>query len=137
MKDAYSRGTPILGICIGCQIILTHSEEGDTSGLNLIPGVCTRFNLKDGSLKIPHMGWNEVKVTMPHHLLNHLQAGDELYFVHSFYPQPQDKVNVYAACEYEIAFPAAIGRKNLFAAQFHPEKSQSAGLALLDRFARL
>ena len=135
LKDAFNRGTPILGICIGCQIILTHSEEGNTPGLNLIPGLCTRFKLSDESLKIPHMGWNEVIVTQSHPLLNHLESGDELYFVHSYYPQPEDESHVFAVSEYEFLFPAAVGKDNLFAVQFHAEKSGSIGLQLLKNFS--
>ena len=135
LQEAFARGAPILGICIGCQIVLTHSEEGDTPGLNLIPGVCTRFRLQNPGLKIPHMGWNVVRITRPHPILNHLQPGDEFYFVHSYYPQPSDVTQVYASSEYEIAFPVAIGDNNLFAVQFHAEKSGKIGLKLLENFA--
>ena len=88
LKEAFKAGIPILGICIGCQIILTHSEEGDTPCLDILPGACLRFQLSDPTLKIPHMGWNAVTVTKPHPLLGHLRPGDEFYFVHSYYPQP-------------------------------------------------
>ena len=135
LRTAYSRGTPILGICIGCQIILTHSEEGDTACLDILPGVCSHFQLQDLSLKIPHMGWNEVTVIQPHPILRHIQPGDEFYFVHSFYPQPDDPATVYATCEYGKPFPVAIGTGNLFAVQFHAEKSGPIGLELLDNFA--
>jgi glutamine amidotransferase len=136
LREAFTQGTPILGICIGCQIILTHSEEGDTPGLNLIPGNCTRFQLRDKSLKIPHMGWNTVTVSQPHPVLAHLKLGDAFYFVHSYYPQPRDEANVFANCEYEITFPVAIGLDNLFAVQFHAEKSGPLGLQLLENFSR-
>ena len=135
LKNAYAHGTPILGICIGCQIILTHSEEGDTPGLDLIPGVCTRFRVRDAALKIPHMGWNAVTVTRPHPVLAHLRPGDEFYFVHSYYPQPTDPETVYATSKYENTFPVAIGTGNLFAVQFHAEKSGPVGLQLLENFA--
>lgn len=136
LKEAFTRGIPILGICIGCQIILDYSEEGETPGLSLIPGVCTRFKLLDTSLKIPHMGWNTVTVTQPHPVLGHLNPDDAFYFVHSFYPQPQDAANVFATSEYEITFPVAIGLNNLFAVQFHVEKSGPLGLQVLENFAR-
>jgi glutamine amidotransferase len=136
LKEAFTRGVPILGICIGCQIILDYSEEGDTTGLSLIPGICTRFQLHDLSLKIPHMGWNAVTVTQPHPVLAHLKPGDAFYFVHSYYPRPNDETNVFATCEYEITFPVAIGRDNLFAVQFHAEKSGSLGLRVLENFSR-
>ena len=135
LVDAVRSGTPTLGICIGCQIILSHSEEGDTPGLNLLPGICTRFRLADAALKIPHMGWNAVTVIRPHPLLAHLRLGDEFYFVHSYYPQPADPAIIYATCEYGVTFPAAIGKDNLFAVQFHAEKSGPLGLQLLEKFA--
>ncbi len=135
LKESFQRGTPILGICIGCQIILTHSEEGDTPGLNLIPGVCSRFRPKDEALKVPHMGWNAVTVTQQHPVLNHLCPGNEFYFVHSYYPQPADSERVYATSDYGGTFPVAIGTDNLFAVQFHAEKSGPLGLQLLKNFS--
>ena len=135
LRTAYSRGTPILGICIGCQIILTHSEEGDTACLDLLPGMCRHFQLQDAALKIPHMGWNEVTVSRPPPIIKHLHPGDEFYFVHSFYPQPNDPTTIYASSEYGKTFPVAIGKGNLFAVQFHAEKSGPIGLELLDNFA--
>lgn len=135
LKTAYLQGTPILGICIGCQIILGYSEEGDTTCLDLLPGTCVQFQFQDATLKIPHMGWNEVTVTQPHPILRHVRPGDEFYFVHSFYPKPSDPKTVYATCEYGMTFPAAIGDRNLFAVQFHAEKSGPFGLRLLDNFA--
>ena len=135
LKAAFSRGTPILGICIGCQIILSRSEEGNTYGLNLIPGVCTRFEVGNTGLKIPHMGWNVVTVTRPHPILRHLLPGDELYFVHSYYPQPANPATIYATSDYGVQFPVAIGIRNLFAVQFHTEKSGPVGLQLLENFS--
>ena len=135
LKEAFKAGIPILGICIGCQIILTHSEEGDTPGLDILPGACVRFRLSDPALKIPHMGWNAVSVLKPHPLLAHLRPGDEFYFVHSFYPQPDDPAQIYAVSEYGGEFPVAIGKDNLFAVQFHTEKSGAVGLKVLENFA--
>jgi glutamine amidotransferase len=135
LKTAYTRGTPILGICLGCQIVLSHSEEGDTPCLGLIEGNSPRFSLTDPALKIPHMGWNEVQVIQPHFILKDLHPGDEFYFVHAYYPQPSDDQDIFAAAEYESLFPAAIGRGSLFAVQFHPEKSGTVGLNLLKNFA--
>lgn len=135
LQEAFWRGTPILGICIGCQIILSHSEEGNTPGLDLIPGECVRFRPRDPAFKIPHMGWNAVTVMQPHPVIAHLRPGNEFYFVHSYYPQPLDTGCVYATCEYGITFPAAIGIGNLFAVQFHAEKSGPVGLQLLENFA--
>ena len=135
LSKAYLHGTPILGICLGCQIILSHSEEGDTACLDLLPGMCNHFQLQDVTLKIPHMGWNEVTVTRPHPILRDILPGGEFYFVHSFYPQPNDPATVYATSEYGKTFPVAIGTGNLFAVQFHAEKSGPIGLKLLENFA--
>jgi glutamine amidotransferase len=135
LKEAFYNGTPILGICIGCQIILTHSEEGDTDGLNLLPGICVRFQLDDPALKIPHMGWNAVSVGQTHPVLDHLRPGDEFYFVHSYFPAPENPANIYASSEHGGSFPAAIGLDNLFAVQFHTEKSGPVGLKVLQNFA--
>ncbi len=135
LQEAFGDGAPILGICLGSQIVLAHSEEGDTPCLNLLAGKCHRFALADPSLKIPHIGWNAVKVEQPHFILKDLRPGDEFYFVHSYYPQPADAAHIYASSEYELTFPAAIGIANLFATQFHPEKSGAIGLNLLRNFA--
>ena len=136
LKEAFQKGTPILGICIGCQIILSHSEEDDTDCLDLLPGACVRFRVSDPALKIPHMGWNAVSVLRPHPLLGHLRPGDEFYFVHSYYPQPADPTQVYAESDHGGPFPAAIGKDNLFAVQFHVEKSGPVGLRVLENFAK-
>ena len=136
LKDAFKAGTPILGICIGCQIILEHSEEGNTECLGLLSGKTIRFSVYDPLLKIPHMGWNTVSVTKPHPVLAHLHPGDEFYFVHSYYPQPADPEQIYATSEYGNTFPVAIGLDNLFAVQFHAEKSGPMGLKLLENFAK-
>ena len=143
LKDAFTTGTPILGICIGCQIILDSSEEDDTNCLGLLAGKTVKFRQPVGAeqcsaptaLKIPHMGWNAVSVLKPHPLLSHLRSGDEFYFVHSFYPQPADPTQIYAVSEYGSEFPAAIGKDNLFAVQFHTEKSGMVGLNVLKNFA--
>ncbi len=136
LTKAFRSGVPILGICLGAQIVLDSSEEGDQKCLGLIPGKTVRFRLKDKALKIPHMGWNEVKVVKPHPLLDGIKAGDEFYFVHSYYPQPADQNNVYAVADYGGDFCCALGYKNLFAVQFHAEKSGRLGLEMLARFAR-
>jgi imidazole glycerol-phosphate synthase subunit HisH len=134
--NAFESGVPILGICIGAQVALERSEEGNQKCLGLIPGKTVRFKLKDKLLKIPHIGWNEVKVVQSHPLLEGIKPGDEFYFVHSFYPQPAKAGNVYAVADYGGDFCCALGDKNLFATQFHPEKSGRLGLELLARFAR-
>jgi glutamine amidotransferase len=139
LKEAFTTGTPILGICIGCQIILDYSEEDDTACLGLLPGQTIRFSVPNPlthPLKIPHMGWNAVSVTKPHPRLAHLRPGDEFYFVHSFYPQPADASQIYAVSDYGGEFPVAIGKDNLFAVQFHTEKSGKSGLEVLNNFAK-
>lgn len=135
LTKAFNEGIPVLGICIGAQIILDSSEEGPQQCLGLVPGRTVRFRLEDKRLKIPHMGWNEVKVVKPHPLLEGIKPGDEFYFVHSYYPAPAEPDDVYAIANYGIDFCVALGRRNLFAAQFHAEKSGPLGLRLLERFA--
>ncbi len=135
LHAAFEKGTPIMGICLGTQIILSHSEEGDVKTLDLIPGECRKFDLKDKTLAVPHMGWNQVDVKKEHFILKDLKPTDELYFVHSFYTDPSDEAMVYATTEYEIDFACALGYKNLFATQFHPEKSGPVGLQIFKNFA--
>jgi imidazole glycerol-phosphate synthase subunit HisH len=135
LLDAFHAGVPILGICLGMQISLSHSEENDTSTLDLIPGEVRRFRLDDPALKIPHMGWNEVRVVKPHPVLAKVAPGDEFYFVHAYYPVPAAADTVYAEATYESTFCCALGRGNYFGTQFHPEKSGRVGLELLASFA--
>ena len=136
IKQAFLSGTPILGICLGAQVVLDRSEEGDTPCLGIITGTTVRFKLQDKSLKIPHIGWNSVKVTQPHPLLEGVDKEDEFYFVHAYYPQAVHPENVYAVSNYGGEFCCAVGSKNLFAVQFHPEKSGRFGLQMLQRFAK-
>lgn len=134
LREAFARGVPILGICLGAQVTLTRSEESESACLELIPGVTRRFALRDPALKIPHMGWDRIRALREHPLLRELRAGDEFYFVHSYYPEPAAVEDVFADCEYETTFPAVIGHANLIATQFHPEKSGPAGLRMLRNF---
>ena len=134
-KEVVAKGVPTLGICIGAQIILERSEESDTECLGLIPGQTKRFDLTDPSLKIPHIGWNGVNVTKSHPLLEGIENGDEFYFVHSYFPNPSSEQDIYAVSEYEKPFCCALGKDNLFATQFHPDKSGRFGLELLRRFS--
>lgn len=133
--QAFVKGIPILGICLGSHIILSNSEEGNTGCLSIIKGMCPKFKLTDPLLKIPHMGWNGVTVKKNHFLLKDVKPGDEFYFVHSYYPLPDEADTIYAVTDYEIEFPAAIGYKNIFATQFHPEKSGKTGLQILKNFS--
>lgn len=135
LREALGRGTPVLGICVGAQLILESSEESQIPCLALLPGKTVRFEFKDPKLKIPHIGWNEVKVARAHFLLEGLQSGDEFYFVHSYFPRPAHSSAVYAEADYGGPFCCALGKDNLFATQFHPEKSGRLGLELLKRFS--
>lgn len=132
--DAYSAGTPILGICLGLQICLQRSEENNTETLGIVRGEVRRFRFKDPALKVPHMGWNAVHRRRPHPVLAGLEAGDECYFVHAYRPVPADPEQVLAETTYGEPFCAALGHANLIATQFHPEKSGRVGLDLLSRF---
>jgi glutamine amidotransferase len=135
LKEVLGAGKPVFGICLGLQISLQHSEENDQVTLGVIPGEVVRFHLQSAQLKVPHMGWNEVRVQQPHHMLQGIEPGDEFYFVHAYYPRPSNPENVYAVTDYEIEFASAVGRNNYFATQFHPEKSGRVGLRMLSQFA--
>jgi glutamine amidotransferase len=130
---------PFLGICIGQQLLFEHSEEGDVDGLGILPGQVRRFpsGMKDGTgskLKVPHMGWNQVHQSITHPLWAGIAKDARFYFVHSYYVDPADPALVAARTEYPFPFASAVARSNIFAVQFHPEKSQQAGLSLLYNF---
>jgi imidazole glycerol-phosphate synthase subunit HisH len=129
-----ARAKPFLGICIGLQMLFEHGEEGGTAGLGLLRGEVPRFKLV--GFKIPHIGWNEVAQARPHALWAGIANGSRFYFVHSYYPEPRDPALTAATTVYGRPFTCAIARDNIFAVQFHPEKSQSAGLQLLSNFVR-
>ncbi len=133
-----ARSKPFLGICIGLQMLFEHSDEGNIPGLGILPGKVVRFaaNLRDAQdnkLKVPHMGWNQVHHA-DHTLWQGIPQDARFYFVHSYYVQPFDDALVKATSCYPQPFVCAVARDNLFAVQFHPEKSQSAGLTLLKNF---
>lgn len=131
---------PFLGVCMGMQALLTRSEENEgVAALDLLPGVVRHFRALTGgdpALKIPHMGWNRVRQVRDHPLWADIDDGTRFYFVHSYYVEPRDPAMVYGETEYGAPFASAIGRGNAFATQFHPEKSQRAGLQLLRNFLR-
>ena len=134
LREVFRRGTPMLGICVGAQLILERSEESTIPCLGLLPGIARKFTFSP-PLKVPHIGWNEVRPIVSHPLLNGIESGDEFYFVHSYYPAPELESDVMATTDYGGPFCCALGRNNLFATQFHPEKSGPVGLALLKRFS--
>ena len=131
---------PLFGVCVGMQMLLDHSAEGDTPGLGLIAGEVIKFDLAgrtqaDGSrFKVPQMGWNQVIPKQPHPLWEGIPSNSYFYFVHSFYAQPKNAVHVAAETDYGGFFACAIARDNIFATQFHPEKSAAHGLALYRNF---
>ena len=135
-----AHGKPFLGICIGLQMLFDVSEEGNVPGLGLLEGRVVRFPSEsmagaDGSkLKVPHMGWNEVQQTLVHPLWRGISQGSRFYFVHSYYPVPLDRSLIAGYSLYRLPFTCAVAKGNLFAVQFHPEKSQDAGLRLLHNF---
>ena len=129
-----AREKPFLGICIGLQMLFERGEEGNADGLGLLPGRVPRFAV--AGLKIPHIGWNEVMQARPHAVWAGIPDRSRFYFVHSYYPAPREAALTAATCVYGAPFTCAIARDNIFAVQFHPEKSQSAGLQLLSNFAR-
>ncbi|MFZ5447537.1 MAG: imidazole glycerol phosphate synthase subunit HisH [Thermodesulfobacteriota bacterium] len=133
LRQSFDRGIPILGICLGAQIVLEASEENDAPCLGLLPGR-TRALPKAENLKIPHMGWNRVRFLKPHPLFKNLPEGAEYYFVHSYYPAPSQPGMVLGVTDHGLEFPSAIGWRNLVATQFHPEKSGRFGLQILENF---
>lgn len=136
VREFVASGRPTLGICLGTQVIFERSEERDTPCLGILPGTVRRFppTMRAAGLKVPHMGWNRVFARGAHPLLAGVPDGSYFYFVHSYYPQPADQVMVLAECEYGLRFAAGVGRGNLAAFQFHPEKSGEPGLRLLANF---
>jgi glutamine amidotransferase len=136
LEDAVlNRGVPFLGICVGMQLLARVGREfGDTAGLGWIGGEVVKLALSDASLKIPHMGWNELTVLRPHPLFAGIETGAHVYFVHSFEFRADDSADVLATTEHGGLITAAIARANIAGVQFHPEKSQAVGLRLLQNF---
>ena len=135
-------GKPFLGICLGLQILFTESEEfGKTPGLNLIKGKVVRFPRVDQpasiKLKVPHMGWNSVFIRKGLPYFNGIEDGSFFYFVHSYYVDPDDKDVIATTTSYGVEFASSIQKDNIFACQFHPEKSQRLGLQLLRNFGKV
>jgi imidazole glycerol-phosphate synthase subunit HisH len=130
-------GKPFLGICLGLQLLFTKShEDGEFAGLDVFAGECIRFRVP-AELKVPHMGWNELSIRRPAPILQDLPEPASAYFVHSYHVVPRDPDLTAATADYPTPFTAVIWRDNVFATQFHPEKSQRVGLALLHNFAQI
>jgi glutamine amidotransferase len=135
------RSKPLLGVCVGEQMLFDWSDEGETAGLGLLPGKVKRFDLagalqEDGSrFKVPQMGWNRVRQAVSHPLWNGIANDSYFYFVHSYYAVPEEAAHTFGETDYGAPFSCVVGRDNIFATQFHPEKSASAGLQLYKNFA--
>jgi imidazole glycerol-phosphate synthase subunit HisH len=140
LREWIREGKPVLGICLGTQVIFDYSEEDDTPCLGIVPGSVRRFpanlEVEGRRLKIPHMGWNRVELRQGHPVFAGIPDSAEFYFVHAYYPAPADEDWAAGWTDYGIRFCAAVAKKNLVAVQFHPEKSGRPGLALLENFCR-
>jgi glutamine amidotransferase len=134
LVDAVKSGIPVFGICLGMQLFFPESEEGAGNGLALFEGKTVRL---PNSVKVPHMGWNTLRIVKQNEILDGVDDESYVYFVHSLYPVPIDKEIVCAETDYGATFTSAIARKNVYGTQFHPEKSGDVGLRILRNFAKL
>ena len=135
IREFAASGRPLMGICLGSQILFEHSEESDTPCLGILRGNVLRFS-PDMGLKIPHMGWNTLSHS-DHPLFREIPQDKSFYFVHSYYVSPSDKADIIGTSDYGISFTAAVARDNVMATQFHPEKSGEWGLKILRNFIEL
>lgn len=137
IRKTAASGKPFLGICLGTQIILSHSEEDNAECLGIISGSVIKFRPKDRFDKVPQIGWNSVSFARKHPVFDGIEKGSEFYFVHSFYPRPEFREDVIAETDYAgVNFASVLGRNNVVATQFHPEKSGRLGLRLLENFSK-
>jgi len=143
IKDAISIGKPFLGLCLGLQLLFEKSEEAPgVKGLGVLKGDVRRFRFARGALKVPHMGWNTIKKSsrikyQNSKLLSGLSGENYMYFVHSYYVVPKDKSAILTTTDYGFDFVSGVAKDNIYGLQFHPEKSQTAGLKILENFVRL
>ncbi|HDQ06023.1 MAG TPA: imidazole glycerol phosphate synthase subunit HisH [Candidatus Bathyarchaeota archaeon] len=134
-NEAMKDGKPIFGVCLGLQLLFTRSSEGgSTRGLDYISGDIVKL---PETVKTPQMGWNTLNIVQAHPLLEGIKDGSYVYFVHSYYPQPTESDVIVATTEYGVKFPSMVAKGNLFATQFHPEKSSKTGLTILKNFVRI
>jgi imidazole glycerol-phosphate synthase subunit HisH len=141
LKEAFESKKPILGICLGTQIIMETSEENGAQCIGIIKGRVARFAYDSGKpetakFKVPHMGWNRVNFKRPHPLFSGLEKDSEFYFVHSYYPVPDNPADILGETDYITRFASVLASGNLAATQFHPEKSGAPGLQILENFSR-
>ncbi len=134
IKQVVAEGKPFLGICLGMQLLFASSEEGTLPGLSILPGKVVRFRHE---LKIPQIGWNQISKKAPAPHLEGVPDGSWVYFVHSYYAEPEDDDIIATTTDYGIEFCSAVWRGNVFATQYHPEKSQAVGLQILDNFRKI
>lgn len=138
LKEKAAAGVPLMGICLGAQLLTEGSEEGVLPGLGLFAARCVKFKFENAGWKIPHMGWNELILKQTHSVLD-FPSGDELprfYFAHSFHFQTNDPTLVAGVSNYSYDFPSALAKQNVVAVQFHPEKSHKFGMRLLENFGK-
>ena len=133
LRERVNEGAPMMGICLGSQIVLDRSEESDAACLGLIPGQTVAFDDRPGR-KVPHMGWNTIEVARSHRIFTGIPEDVAFYFVHSYYPLPQDPADALSYTSYGEVFASSVGRYNVVTTQFHPEKSGEFGLRMLDNF---
>lgn len=129
----FEQRLPIVGVCVGMQMLFSQSEEGQQEGLGWIEGRVVRFNIPGQT--IPHMGWNQIEKIKDHPILNHIDNGAEFYFLHSYYAAPNDRSVVIAGTDYGVSFPSIVGKDNIYGIQAHPEKSHQNGVNFLINFA--